>query len=117
MLSYPTMVDASSTEYTNSGAFTPVSTELSMSFPGSVSSKPNDYFTKPSNKVDYMNNNATVDTNSSISSTTSEHGADNNFLIHKGSENSKRFSVNNLLQLANCTGTKLGGEFINFLFY
>jgi hypothetical protein len=113
MLSYPTIVENTAECYNST--FPPVSTDSTMTFPGAVisgaSTKSNEYFTKPPNKVDYLNNNATIDTNSSISSTTSDHAADNNFLLHKGGENSKRFSVNNLLQLASCSGSKLGGEF------
>lgn len=51
-----------------------------------VKCKPTDYQFKSSHKCDFMNNNVTVN-----------HDV---FVVQKGSENSKRFSVNNLLQLA-----------------
>ncbi|CAO1405979.1 unnamed protein product [Diamesa serratosioi] len=51
-----------------------------------VKSKSTDYQFKTSHKYDFMNNNVTVN-----------HDV---FVVQKGSENSKRFSVNNLLQLA-----------------
>lgn len=111
MLNYPTMMDTSTPANNNNeySAFTPVSSDLSSyTSSGLADHTTGTGATKTDNYKDYINNNAPIDTNTAIHPVNDP--ITDRFLMHKGSDNSKRFSVNNLLQLANCSGSKLGGE-------
>lgn len=111
MLNYPAMIDTTNSDYS---AFTPVSTDLA-SYTNSTMIDSTNAAAKAENYKDFLNNNSSTANNNPIDSNTTIHSASSDplterFLMHKGGDNSKRFSVNNLLQLANCTGSKLNGE-------
>lgn len=89
-----------SNEFSSCGVFPTGSTDLSAAntfsnFGGSgkiVQSGANGLFFKNDGNAAGLNNN-------------NVSGAGGNYLGQKGSENVKRFSVNNLLQLASCNGS------------
>lgn len=91
-----------SNEFSSCGVFPIGSTDISATnsfsnFGGSgkmVQSGANSLFFKNDGNSVGLNNNNNV----------SAEGTGGNYLVQKGSENVKRFSVNNLLQLASCNG-------------
>lgn len=100
-----------SNEFSSCGVFPTGSTDLSANsfsnFNGSgkmVQSGANTLFFKNDGNTGGLNNN-------------NVSGTGGNYLVQKGSENVKRFSVNNLLQLASCNGGGNSRGQGNFFFF
>lgn len=86
-------------EFSSCGVFPTGSTDLSVANSFSNFGGSGKMIPTGANSLYFKNDGNTVGLNNN-----SVSGTGGNYLVQKGSENVKRFSVNNLLQLASCNG-------------